>query len=212
METKPLLDAVKEAITKSKSRKFLEAVEVAINLKDVDLSNPKNRIREEIVLPNGRGKKIKIAVFGGAELADKAKPVADLVITPDQIDDLATDKRRARTIANEHEFFLADASLMPHIGRRLGTILGPRGKMPKPLPASADPVPIINSLRNTVRVQSKESRTFHLPVGTRAMSPEALAENIEAVLKRIESKLERGRMNIKSVYVKTTMGPAIRFM
>ena len=98
------------------------------------------------------------------------------------------------------------------IGKKLGIVLAPRGKMPKPIPPQADPGPIINNLRRSVTVRSKDKRTFHTPVGVKEMSPEDIAENIDVVMKRILSKLERGRMNIASVYVKTTMGPAVRLM
>ena len=84
--------------------------------------------------------------------------------------------------------------------------------MPKPIPPSADPTSMISMLKNTVKVRSKERRTFHVHIGTKNMSAEDLADNIEAVLKRIEAKLERGRQNIASAYIKTTMGPAVRLL
>ncbi len=204
--------ALKKAIEGSQERKFTESVELAINLKDVDLKIPKNRIEEEIQLPNGRGKDIKIAVFGSGELAVKAKAVADTVIQPEQIDDYADEKRKARKLADQHNYFIAEAPLMPTIGKKLGIFLGPRGKMPKPVPPGADPAPMINVLRKTVKIRTKENKTFHTLVGTKDMTVEQLAENIDAVLTRVKSKLERGEMNIASVYVKTTMGPAVRLM
>ena len=77
-------------------------------------------------------------------------------------------------------------------------------------PRGSDPTNLINSLKRSVRVRSKGNRTFHAPVGTRTMPPEQLAQNVDAVLNRIVGRLERGRGNIESVYVKTTMGPAVR--
>ncbi len=204
------LAAIEKAIQGSRERKFKESVELAINLKDIDLKIPKNRIEEEILLPNGRGKEIKIGVFGSGELAVKAKKAADTVIQPEQIEEFADDKRAARKLANNHTFFIAEAPLMPTIGKRLGVFLGPRGKMPKPVPPSADPAPMIKNLRNTVKMRSKENKTFHTMVGTKDMGVEKLAQNIDAVLNRLVSKLERGDMNIASIYVKTTMGPPVR--
>ena len=205
-----IISAVKEAIEKSKERKFLESVDLAINLKDVDLSIPKNRISEEVILPHGRGKEIKVCVFATGETALKAKDCADMVIPPEEIDKLAEDKRRARKIANEYDFFLAEAPLMARIGKSLGIILGPRGKMPKPIPPGGDPCPMVKNLKKTVRMRSRDKRTFHVPVGTKNMDVEKIADNIEEVLKRLEHKLERGYQNIESVYVKTTMGPAVK--
>ncbi|MCK5037564.1 MAG: 50S ribosomal protein L1 [Thermoplasmata archaeon] len=204
--------ALKKAIEGSQERKFKESVELAINLKDIDLKIPKNRIEEEVQLPNGRGKDILIAVFGSGELAVKAKGVADTVITPEQIDDIADEKRQARKLANKHSYFIAEAPLMPTIGKKLGIFLGPRGKMPKPVPPGMDPTAMITSLRKTVKIRTKENKTFHTMVGTKDMSIEELTQNIDVVLTRIRSKLERGDMNIASIYVKTTMGPAVRLM
>ncbi len=209
---KSIVEAVKKAIelAKERNRKFRESVDLAINLKDVDLKNPKNRIEEEIILPHGRGKQVKVGVFATGELAFKSKDVADVVITPEEIDDLAENKRKAKKLANDIDFFIAEAPLMPVIGKKLGVVLGPRGKMPRPVPPNIDPKGIVETLRKTVKVRSKDRPTFHAHVGTVDMDPEQIADNIEAVLKRVESKLERGRMNIKSAYVKTTMGPAVR--
>ena len=90
------IDAIKKAVESAPERKFPETVEVAINLKDVDLSVAKNRLDEEVVLPKGRGKPIKVCVFASGDLAFRAQSLADLVITPDQMEDLAGNKKKAR--------------------------------------------------------------------------------------------------------------------
>jgi large subunit ribosomal protein L1 len=206
------VETLKKVVEDSKKRNFEESVDIAFNLKDVDLSVPKNRVELEVVLPKGRGKSVKVAVFGSAELALKAKKVADLVIKPEELEDLADDKRQAKKLVNSYGFFVAEAPLMPVIGKRLGIVLAPRGKMPRPIPPGADPGPIIIGLRNTIRVRSRDKRTFHAPVGTKAMSVDDLAENVDEVLKRVVGALDRGKMNLASVHIKTTMGPSIRLM
>ena len=183
------IDAIKKAVESAPERKFPETVEVAINLRDIDLSVAKNRLDEEVVLPKGRGKPIKVCIFASGQLAFKAKDAADLIVTPDQIEDLAGNKRKARQMAEEYDFFIAEAPLMPVIGKRLGQVLGPRGRMPRPIPATADPAPMI-----------------------RSMSVEDLAENLDFLLQRVTAKLERGKFNIHSAFVKTTMGPSVRWM
>lgn len=207
-----ILTAVKKALEAAPERKFGESVELAFNLKNVDLSIPKNRVDEEIQLPKGRGRTPKIAIFATGELATRAKGSADIVVQPDQIEELAGDKRRARKLANEMSFFVAEAPLMPTIGRTLGTVLGPRGKMPRPIPPSADPAAVVSNLKNTVRVRSRDRRTFHAPIGIKTMAAEDLAENAFLVIDRVLKKLERGEQNIQSVFVKTTMGPAEKVM
>ncbi len=205
-----LVDIIKKLQSESKQRKFLESVELAINLKDIDLSNPKNRIQEDVALPHGRGKPVKIGVFASSEMAVKAKGVADVVILPEEIEEIAKDKSKARKFARQGDFFLAEAPLMPTVGKRLGMVLGPRGKMPKPMPPGSDPKAAIEKLRSSITIRTRDKRTFHLPIGTKDMPAEKLAENLDFIIKRLTSKLERGKMNIQSVYVKTSMGPSYK--
>lgn len=205
-----LIDVMKKLQTESKKRNFVESVELAVNLKDIDLSNPKNRIQEEIILPKGRGRAIRVGVFGSSEMALKAKGVADVVIQPEEIEEIAKDKAKAKKFARTNDFFVAEAPLMPTIGKRLGIILAPRGKMPKPIPPGSDPKAAIDKLKVSVTVRTRDKKTFHMAIGTNSMTPEDLAENLDAVLKRLTSRLERGKMNIRSAYVKTTMGPSFK--
>jgi len=207
MVDRPSTEVVAEALEKAPARKFPETVEISINLKDLDLSVPKNRIEEEVPLPHGRGRPARVAVIGSAELLQKVRPVADVVVSGQELDDFAKGAKKA---VDGIDFFLAEAPLMPTIGKRLGVVLGPRGKMPRPVAPGSDPTNLIRALQRSVRIRSKGNRTFHAPVGNRSMKAEEIARNVDAVLARITGKLERGRSNIESVYVKTTMGPAVR--
>ena len=201
---------IADVIESKKERKFVETVEVAINLRDVDLQNPQKRINAEVALPHGRGKPARVAVFAQGETAVISKKIVDTVISPAEIDDLAENKREARKLANRFDFFIAETGLMASIGKSLGVVLGPRGKMPRPLPPQADVARIINSLTNLVPVRSKDRPTFHVPFGNVSMSQEQLAENLETILKRVESNLDRGTDNIASIWVKTSMGKAVK--
>jgi large subunit ribosomal protein L1 len=71
---------------------------------------------------------------------------------------------------------------------------------------------MVERLRNSVKIRTKDRKTFHVKVGSTGMPPEQIAENIDVVLRRVESVLEQGSMNIRSVFVKTTMGPAQRLV
>jgi large subunit ribosomal protein L1 len=210
MDNETFRKSLEEAIGKSPKRNFGESVDISINLKDVDLSNPKNRINEEIVLPNGRGKKMKIGLISGKEMASKAKGNADKIISAEELDKIMEDKKNTKKMIDETDFFIAESALMPRVGKILGGIMGPRGKMPRPIPGNVDPVPIINNLRRTVKARSKEKPVIHVPIGTKDMDIDKITENGLEVLKRVESKLEKGEESIRSVYVKTTMGPAVK--
>lgn len=174
------------------------------------MSVPRNRIQESIILPNGRGRDIKVCIIGGDELAMKAKGVADRVVTADELAAIADDEKEAKELAKEHDYFIAEAPMMPTIGKRLGSVLGPRGKMPRPIEPGEDPEPIVDNLKNSISVRTRDKTTFHAPVGTADMSVEELSENIDAVIKRVAQRLERRMLNIDSAYVKTTMGPSVR--
>jgi large subunit ribosomal protein L1 len=214
MADKKTIEAVKKALEESKKldRKFTQTVDLAFTLKNVDLNDSKNRIDEEIILPHGRGRESKIAIFASGELALKSKGKVDLIVKPEEIQDLAGDKKKFKKIATEHDFFIAEAPLMPTIGKSLGVVLGPRGKMPKPVPPQIDITGIANNLRKTVVLRSKANKTFHTIAGREEMDVEKIAENIDTIIKRLETKLERGKMNISSIHVKTTMGPAVRIL
>jgi large subunit ribosomal protein L1 len=214
MTDKKINEIVEKILNDSKKldRKFKQNIDLVVNLKNLDLNEPKNRIDEEIVLPGGRGNKAKIAIFASGELAMKSKKHVDLVIAPEDIEALADDKKKFKKIANEHDFFISEAPLMPTIGKTLGTILGPRGKMPKPVPPNADVSGIVKNLRNTVRLRSKSNKTFHTIVGNESVTNDDIVKNISIIIERLESKLERGRMNIGSIYIKTTMGPTERIL
>ena len=208
------VEAVKKALEESKKleRKFKQSVDVVINLKNIDMNDAKNRIEDEVILPHGRGAEAKLAIFASGELALKSKTHVDLLIKPEEIEELAKDKKKFKKIADEIDFFIAEAPLMPTIGKTLGVILGPRGKMPKPVPPTIDISGVAKNLRKTVKVRSKTTKTIQATVGGEEMNSEQIADNIDAILKRLEGKLERGKLNIGSVYVKTTMGPPTRLL
>jgi large subunit ribosomal protein L1 len=209
VERADILQAVNAAMENAPERKFQESVEIAINLRNIDMAQPKNRIDETMLLPNGTGVTEKIVVLGKGDITTQAKEAGvDLIIGAEEIERLGGEPREARKIAEEYRFFLAETAVMPLVGRWLGPRLGPRGKMPTPIPPGTDIRPMVERLRNSVKFRTKDKKTFHVKVGNTGMDPEQIAENIDAVLKRVEGSLENGAMNIRSVYVKTSMGPA----
>ncbi|OKY77586.1 MAG: Ribosomal protein L1 [Candidatus Methanohalarchaeum thermophilum] len=205
-------EKVKDALDSAEERNFEESVDLAINLKNIDLSDPNNRVDREVTLPNGRGKGVKVCVFGSGDLAREAEDVADFLLSPEELEDLGDDKQKARSLAKECDFFLAEAPLMPDIGRILGPILGPRGKMPDPVQPGEDIVPKIKRLKETIRLRSGEEKTFHALVGSIGQELEEIVGNLNTILRRLERELPMGRQNIDSIYVKTTMGPSVRLM
>ncbi|AKU08759.1 MULTISPECIES: 50S ribosomal protein L1 [Haloferax] len=204
-----IVDAVSRALDEAPGRNFRETVDLAVNLRDLDLNDPSKRVDESIVLPSGTGQDTQIVVFATGETALRAEDVADEVLGPDELEDFGDDTDAAKDLADETDFFVAEAGLMQDIGRYLGTVLGPRGKMPTPLQPDDDVVETVNRMKNTVQLRSRDRRTFHTRVGADDMTPDEIAENIDVIVRRLEATLEKGPLNIDSVYVKTTMGPSV---
>ena len=207
---KQITEAVKKALGEAPERKFVESIEMAFTIRDVDLKNPSNRIEENVRLPHGRGKEISIAMFAEGETATKAKAAGIVVIDPNKIEDLGGDRQKARKLAGRHDFFLSEVPHMATIGRFLGIVLGPRGKMPRPVPPNVDPGMIADGLRSTAIIRSRDKITFHTIVGARSQTEGEISENAFEMWKRVTSKLERGADNIRSLYIKTSMGPSIK--
>jgi len=203
-------NAIKEAIENAPERKFVESMDIQFTIKDVDLKNPTNRIKEEVRLPSGRGREVRIAMFAAGEAATRAREAGIHVITPPEIEELGGNKGRAKKIGNQFDFFLSEVPHMGLIGRYLGTVLGPRGKMPRPVPPTLDPAVIATGLKTTVVVKSGDKMTFHTTIGTVGQSQEELFANAMEVYNRVIGRLERGAGNLRSLFIKTTMGPATR--
>ena len=205
-----LLEAVKKA-KETPKRRFSQSIDLTINLKDLDMSKPENRISEEVLLPHGVGEPLKVVVFAEGELAKRSRDAgADLVIGREELEALRVERKRAKRVAEEYHALLAQADLMPLIGKLLGPVLGPRGKMPKPVPPTADPRPLIERYRKTVFLRARDQPVLHLRVGVDEMLDEQLADNIQAVLEVLERRLERGLYHVDSIVLKTTMGKPVR--
>ena len=205
MEAEEMLEAVGKVLS-SKERGFVESVDLSINLKNIDLKQPKNRINVDIVLPK-KFKELKMGAIASGEIAMKAKEVGAEVIDPEELKRM--DKKKARALVNRCDYFIAESALMALVGKSLGAILGPRGKMPEAIPPGADPVQILARLEKIARVRSKTT-TLWVNIGRKNMDAKDIAENAAAVIKSVESRLERGWQNIASIYMKTTMGHSVK--
>ena len=209
MADQEIEEAVSRALEEAPPRNFRETVDLAVNLRDLDLNDPSNRVDESVVLPEGTGQETSIIVFAEGETAVRAEDVAEEVLDSDDLADLDDDDNEAKDLAEDTDFFLAEESMMQDIGRYLGTVLGPRGKMPDPISPDDDVVELVERLKNSVQMRSGDRRTFHTRVGAEDMSAEEIADNIDVIIRRLEASLEKGPLNLDDIYVKTTMGPAV---
>ncbi len=211
LDNRNILGAIKEMKGKSEKRNFIQSIELVINLQDIDMKKPESKIQELIELPHSSGKVSKICVIASGEMALKAKKVkADLIMKRSDLEAMVGDKKKQKQLVNDFDFFIAEASLMPLVGRTLGATLGPKGKMPTPVPPTANIEDQINKHRKTVLVRLRGQPVLQCSVGNEKMSDEEISENVQAVIRRVEGKLKRGIKNIRTVRLKTTMGSPVK--
>ncbi len=211
LNMKNLLAAVKEVKDKSTERKFSQSIDLAINLQNIDMKKPEGRIQERIELPHSIGKEMNVCVIATGGMALKAKKAgASLVLEKAALEALMGDKKKQKDLAKNYNLFIAEAPLMPLVGKILGASLGPRGKMPTPVPPNADIKEQIARHQKMVLVRMRGQPVIQCRVGREDMKDEEIAENVQAVVRRIESKLKRGIQNFKSVYLKTSMGSSVK--
>ena len=190
---------------------FTHSVELIVKLREIDLKKPENRLNESVELPNSLGKETKICVIAGGDLATRARAgQADLVMGREDLDKLGKDKKATRKLASEYDYFIAEAPMMPLVGKTIGPILGPKGKMPTPVPPTAPIDQVVQSHRKLIRIRVRDQPVVQCRIGTEKMPDDEIAENAQAVFNRIEAKLERGAKNIRQVLVKTTMGEPVK--
>jgi len=205
-----IMDAIEKAREASPDRNFEESFDMVINLRELDMKRPDNRVNLRFQLPNGLGDR-KVLVFASGDLALRARRAgADEVVGPEELNELAGDKKEAKKKLKGYDVFVAEAPLMPTVGRIAGPILGPRGRMPTPVPPQAPIDDVIEQERRTVILRSRDKPFVHCIVGKEGMSDEEVAENIEAVMGNLARSTKRGMGNVSSVYLKTTMGKAVR--
>jgi large subunit ribosomal protein L1 len=211
LDKNTLLDAIKEAKNQSGDRKFTQSVELILDIKEIDMKSPEGKIQQVIELPHVTGKPNKILVIATGELAMNArKAKVDKVMEKAELEDLAGKKKNLRKLANTYDVFLSEAPLMPLVGRTFGPVLGPRGKLPVPVPPTADITGLVKKHRKTIVVRMRNQPIIQCAVGTADMKEEEIVDNIQAILRMLEGKLKRGLKNIKYAFIKTSMGTPIK--
>jgi len=96
----------------------------------------------------------------------EAKNHAYKVVTKEELESIISDKKKIKKLADSYDRFLCEASLMAQVGKHLGAILGPRGKVPKPMPPRTNPEPFIKMAKRTIRISLRDNPVIHISVGT----------------------------------------------
>jgi len=207
MDKSHLEAGIKKALEYKGKRKFRQSLELIINTRSVNFSKPENRLKLNIVLPSGLGKIVKVAVFGDESIVRDAKAAgADLTILPTQIEEY-TDHKKLSDLASNY-ILLAHPKMMSLVAKNFGQYLGKKGKLPTPIIGKVSE--FVNRARRTVRIRTKGKYlpTLQTMVGTEDLDVPSLVENCMSVYSKVVSKVSEG--NIKSVYVKLTMGKSVK--
>ena len=205
-----LVEVIKKAKESDKTRKFQQSIELIVVFKDIDVKKG-FAISETVQLPKKMNKSASVCIIATGDLGIKAKNAkADRVMNEAELVQLGKNKRESRKVINKYDFFLADTKLMPTVGKVLGQLLGPRGKMPTPIPFNAPVESLLERFRTSVGVKVKGSLSLSCKIGEESMDDADLAANANTIAAAIEKKLPNGDKNIRKIMIKTTMGKAIR--
>lgn len=190
-----------------KTSKFDESVDVAIRL-GVDPRHADQMVRGAVVMPNGTGKTIKIAVFAKGPKAEEAKAAgADIVGADDLHDQIAGGFM-------DFDKVIATPDMMGVVGK-LGRVLGPRGLMPNPKVGTVTPdvtTAVKNAKAGQVQYRTDKAGIIHATIGRASFQPDALKTNLAALieaLNRAKPASSKG-IYLRKVAVSSTMGIGVR--
>lgn len=214
LEKAKILDVIKKLKADSPKRKFKQNLDVIVTLQGLNLKKPEEQVEFFAILPHGRGKPAKICALIGPELKEEATKVCDKVILQQEFSDYA-DKKKAKKLAVEYDYFIAQANIMGQIAGAFGKIFGPRGKMPNPkagcvVPPKGALKPLYDKLQKTLKVSAKTQLQMQCRIGNEEETDAQLAENVESLLSQIIQHMPQHENNLKAVYMKLTMSKPVK--
>lgn len=214
MQQKNLEVSFKKIKDASIKRNFKQSIELVINLKGLNLKKTEEQVDFFVTLHFNKGKPTKICALVGPELADEAKANCDFVIEQSDFIKYAKEKKLSKKLAGDFEFFIAQANIMPQVAQTFGRVFGPRAKMPNPkagcvVPPKANLAPLVAKLKKTVRVAAKVQPLIQCSIGTEDMKDSELIDNLITLYNQILHHLPAGTNNIRTMFLKMTMGPAM---
>jgi len=204
-------ERVREMIqeAKDKPRKFTETVELQIGLKNYDPQRDK-RFSGTVKLPHIPRPRLTVCILGDAKHCDEAKAMGIDHMSVEDLKKLNKNKKLIKKLAKKYDAFLASEALIKQIPRLLGPGLSKAGKFPTPITHSDDLNLKIADLRCTIRFQLKKVLCLGVAVGNVDMSEDQLVTNIMLSINFLVSLLKKHWQNVKSLFVKTSMGKPVR--
>lgn len=212
MDKSTVSKTLKQLKANSPKKNFKQSIDLIINLKDLDLKKPEQQVNLFVTLHYSTGKESSVCAFVGPELEKSAKETCNEIILAESFPRFK-DKKDIKKLASKYDFFLSQANIMPQVATVFGRFLGPRGKMPNPkagavLPPNANLAPLVERLKRTLLVATRNEPVIKCMVGKEDLDEEKLIDNILTVYNSVLQKLPSEKHNIKSVMLKLTMGPS----
>ena len=211
---------IKKEGFKDKVRKFDESIDLIINIKDINLNDPKNRIDKEIILSNEviKDDKPNICVIASDEILLEAKKIGVDTLDSDGLIKLNNEEKKyKKKFAKKYDYFVVEDKMMRDVARYLARFLGPVGKMPKPFPtgygiiSSPDDLKVAyDRYKKVIRIQMKKQPIIFAKIGKKSMDSEKLYENMKTVVNFIADQMPHKFNNFKSMYLKSTMGKPVK--
>jgi large subunit ribosomal protein L1 len=214
MDKNSIKEALKKLKETSQKRNFKQKVDLIINLKGLDLKKPEQQVELYVPIHHPRGRKLKICALVGPELKEDAEKSVDKTLSVDDFTEYQKDKRLIKKLAEEFDFFIAQANIMPKVAQVFGKYLGSRGKMPNPkagcvVPPKTALKPLYDRLQFTAVAKAKVQPVIKCTVGTEDQDAEQVADNIFTIYNAVIHKLPQEENNIKNVLLKLTMGKPV---
>ncbi|KAI3661212.1 hypothetical protein MP638_005649 [Amoeboaphelidium occidentale] len=194
---------------KDKPRKFRETVELQIGLKNYDPQRDK-RFSGTVKLPYVPRPRMKVCILGDAHHCDVAKRIGMDSMSVEDLKKLNKNKKLVKNLAKKYDAFLASDSLMKLLPRLLGPGLNKAGKFPTPVTHNDSLDDKANEIRATIKFQLKKVLCLGVAVGHIEMAEDELLSNVMMSVNFLVSLLKKNWQNVKSLYIKSTMGPPVR--
>jgi len=192
-----------------KKRKFLETVELQIALKNYDPQKDK-RFSGTVKLRYIPRPKFRICVLGDQQHCDEANANNLPSMDAEALKKLNKNKKLVKKLAKSYDAFLASESLIKQIPRLLGPGLNKAGKFPTLLTHNENMMAKVDEVKATIKLQMKKVLCLAVAVGHVDMSSDELAQNISLTINFLVSLLKKNWQNIRSLHIKSTMGPPQR--
>jgi len=195
--------------SKDKPRKFQETVDLQIGLKNYDPQKDK-RFSGTVKLKHVPRQKFRVCILGDQQHCDEAKTKGIDFMSADDLKKLNKDKKKVKTLAKKYDAFLASDTLIKQIPRLLGPGLNKAGKFPSLVTHGDDLVAKVLDLKSTIKFQMKKVLCLSVAVGHVGMAEEDLVQNVHLAMNFLVSLLKKHWQNVRSLHIKSTMGPVQR--